>query len=533
MTRLCVPIFVKSPEQARRDALVAVERGADMIELRLDSLGEILDGPPAAAEQWKTDTLVNGLVSLIDDLAVPTIVTCRPAAEGGLSSADDDARLTLLAAVAHDVTGYVDLEWATLNRAGGWPFSFLKLTGNRPEPTKIILSSHDFDGRPSHLFNLFADMSESRADVVKLAWRARSVRDNVEAFELLRDAAKPTIALCMGEEGLVSRILSKKFNAFLSFASLSDTLGTADGQVPVDTMKRLYRWDAIGRETKVYGVVAHPVGHSLSPHVHNAAFEASDTDAVYVPFLVQPGYESFKAFVETYLAFEPLQLSGLSVTLPHKEHALRYVRERGGTVSEAAERIGAANTIKIERDGGELVLSATNSDADAIVDTITAALNCDRGDLADRRVMVLGAGGTGRTAVAALSALGCAVTVYNRTRERADALAAEFGVRADPLADASSAAADLLINTTSVGLAPDADATPLPDGLPSLPPDGLVFDTIYNPRETRLLKEAKAAGLRTVNGEPMFLRQAAVQFETWTSQPAPLDAMRDAFRAAL
>ena len=530
MTRLCVPIFVKTAEQARRDALVAVERGADMIELRLDSLGEILDEPP---EQWKTDTLVNGLVSLIDDLAVPTVVTCRPASEGGLSNADDETRLTLLAAVAHDVTGYVDLEWATLNRAGGWPFSFLKLTGNRPEPTKVILSSHDFDGRPSHLFNLFADMSESRADVVKLAWRARSVRDNVEAFELLRDAAKPTIALCMGEEGLVSRVLAKKFNAFLSFASLSDTLGTADGQIPVDVMKRLYRWDAIGRQTRVYGVVGHPVGHSLSPHVHNAAFEAADLDAVYVPFLVRPGYESFKAFMETYLAFEPLQLSGLSVTLPHKEHALRYVRERGGTLSDAADRIGAANTIKINRDGGTLKLSATNSDADAIVDTITDALGCGRGDLSDRRVMVLGAGGTGRTAVAALSAAGCDVTVYNRTRDRADALADEFGVRADPLADASAASADVVINTTSVGMSPDADATPLPGGLPSLSPDGLVFDTIYNPVETTLLRDARAAGARTVNGEPMFLRQAAVQFETWTAQPAPLEAMREAFRNAL
>ena len=530
MTRLCVPIFVKTPEQARRDALVAVERGADMIELRLDSLGEILQEPP---EQWKTDTLVNGLVSLIDGLAVPTVVTCRPASEGGLSNADDETRLTLLAAVAHDVTGYVDLEWATLNRAGGWPLGFLKLTGNRPEPTRVILSSHDFDSRPSHLFNLFADMSESRADVVKLAWRARSVRDNVEAFELLRDAAKPTIALCMGEEGLVSRILAKKFNAFLSFASLSDTLGTADGQIPVDVMKRLYRWDAIGRQTRVYGVVGHPVGHSLSPHVHNAAFEAADLDAVYVPLLVRPGYESFKAFMETYLAFEPLQLGGLSVTLPHKEHALRYVRERGGTLSDAAQRIGAANTIKIDRDGGELALSATNSDADAIVDTVAEALGCGRGDLADRRVMVLGAGGTGRTAVAALSAAGCDVTVYNRTRGRADALAEEFGVRADPLADASAASADVLVNTTSVGMSPDTDATPLPDGLPSLSPDGLVFDTIYNPAETRLLQQARTAGLRTVNGRPMFLRQAAVQFETWTSQPAPLDAMREAFRSAL
>ena len=529
MTRLCVPIFVRRPDQARRDALRAVERGADLVELRLDAL-EILDDPEP--EQWKLDGVIGDLSKFIGDLAVPMIITCRPAGEGGRTEADDERRLTLLAAVAHDVTScYVDIEWSTLGRAGGWPFAFLKLTGQRAEPTRVILSAHDFETRPRNLISLFADMSQSRADVAKLVWRARSVRDCVEAFEMLRDAAMPTVALCMGEAGLPSRVLCKKFNAFLSFASLSDDEATADGQVSVEAMKRLYRWDDIGRETRVYGVVGCPVAHSLSPHVHNAAFDATGHDGVYVPFLVQPGYESFKAFMETYLAFEPLRLSGLSVTLPHKENALRYVAERGGDVEPLARRIGAANTISIEYVNGAVRLSASNTDAAAIVAVVRQGLGVE--DLAGRRVAILGAGGTGRTATAALSEIGCEVTVFNRTAERAEALAESFeNVRAASLDEAASAKCDVLINTTSVGLSPNVDETPLPDGLPRISPGGLVFDTIYNPVETRLMRQATTAGAKVVGGEAMFLQQAAGQFETWTRQSAPVEAMRVAFQDA-
>src|SRR5690606_25084514 len=147
-------------------------------------------------------------------------------------------------------------------------------------------------------------------------------------------------------------------------ASVEEGAGTADGQVPLRTMKRLYRWDAIKRSTKVYGVVGHPLDHSLSPHVHNAAFEATGYDGVYLPMLVQPGYESFKAFMESFLGFEPLQLAGLSITLPHKENALRYLLERGGRLDATAERIGAVNTLKVERENGELRLSGSNTDAE-------------------------------------------------------------------------------------------------------------------------------------------------------------------------
>src|SRR5262249_49092720 len=159
----------------------------------------------------------------------------------------------------------------------------------------------------------------------KIVWAARSVRDNLEAFEMLRHQDKPTIALCMGEAGVISRILAPKFNAFLTFATLRSNEATAPGQPSPEDLLNIYRFRDIKPSTRVYGVVGHPISHSLSPHIHNENFTAEDDDAVYVPFFVAPSYEAFKAFMETYGREEWFGLAGLSVTLPHKEHAFRYL----------------------------------------------------------------------------------------------------------------------------------------------------------------------------------------------------------------
>ena len=526
MTRLCVPILVRGAEQARSDALKAIEHGADMIELRLDALPDGTLTDPDAAEFAAIARLVNDL----KQQAIPCLLTLRPRNEGGRSEADDSERFEILANVVHRAPAWVDLEWRPMARGGGWPMAFLDLVSGGGGDVRFVASAHDFAGRPKDLIGLFADMSQSRADVVKVAWRARSVRDNVEAFELLREAVKPSVAICMGEAGLPSRVLARKFNAYLSFAASPEAGPTAEGQVPVDVMKRRYRWDAVGRDTKVYGVVAHPVAHSRSPHVHNAAFEATGFDGVYLPLLVEAGYESFKAFVETWLAFAPLDLAGLSVTLPHKENALRYVREKGGVIDPVAERVGCANTVLIEGDE----LRAANTDYDAMLDAACAALGVKRRELCGGTVGVLGAGGTGRTAAAAFAGVGCDVTVYNRTRARADELAAEFeGVSSASWGEVRDAEHRVWINATSLGLAKSQNAgeSPFGDRPPKLRPDSLVFDTIYTPQVTPFLKQAEAAGARTVNGEPMFLRQAAAQFELWARQPAPVDAMREAFHS--
>ena len=517
MTRLCVAIFVTDEAQARRDVSLAAERGADIVELRIDAM---------------TDRSV--LDAILASITVPVIVTCRPTWEGGQSQLEDFRRGELLAAAAEDGAAFVDVELETIRKHE--PVVRQVLAGRGlASNLRLIVSSHRFTrGRPPRLLNIVLELNASAADIPKVVWRAETVRDNLQAFEILQHSQKPTIALCMDEPGMISRLLAGKFGAFLTFAALDDAGGTAPGQIAVADMKRLYRWDAINPATRVYGVVGSPVGHSMSPAIHNAAFDAVGHDGVYVPLLVNPGYESFKAFMESFLAFDGLHLSGLSVTIPHKENALRYLKERGADVEPLADRIGAVNTIAI--DGG--TLRGTNTDYAAILDTIRAALGIDRDGFAGKRVAVLGAGGTGRTAVAALASCGATVVVYNRTRAKADALAAEFDGSPGRVVAADwdklcKSCCQVYINTTSIGMSPDVDASPFGDDPPDLSPDTLVFDAVYNPPVTKLIHQATAAGARTASGVEMFVRQAAAQFMMWTGKEAPVQVMRQVVETRL
>jgi 3-dehydroquinate dehydratase/shikimate dehydrogenase len=509
MTRLCVAIFVTDIARARRDIAVAAESGADMVELRIDEFAD-----------------AEALAGLLKASTLPCIVTCRPTWEGGHSDKSDEDRLAILEHASAAGAAYVDVELETTRR----------IPGIRAQiPGQLIVSSHDFSGRPDRLHNILIELDQSPGDINKIVWTARSIRDNLEAFEILQHQNKPTIALCMGEAGLISRLLAKKFGAFLTFASLEPSAGTAPGQIPVADMKRLYRWDSINADTKVYGVVAQPVMHSMSPAIHNAAFDRVGHNGLYLPFLVEGSYESFKAFMESFLGFAPLNLSGLSITIPHKENALRYLKEKGAQIEPLAIQIGAVNTIVIEP-GGKL--RGLNTDYAAILDSITDKLRIRREELANYRVAVLGAGGTGRTAVAALAHFGATVVIYNRTRDRAQALANEFTGKTGKVVAAAfekicDSCCQVLINTTSVGMHPKIEASPLDNLNVTFTPQTLVFDTIYNPIETKLLAQAKAAGAATISGVEMFVRQAAAQFTAWTGQSAPQDVMRRTLESRL
>ncbi|HEX2972198.1 MAG TPA: shikimate dehydrogenase [Tepidisphaeraceae bacterium] len=502
MTHLCVAIFVTELAKAKREIALAAEAGADMVELRVDRFTE-----PAQVQE------------LVRSSILPCIVTCRPVWEGGQCELGDVERLAILDAAGQSQAGYIDVELETTRRG-------LQLPGWR-----TIVSSHDFTGRPDRLYNLLHELNSSSADVVKIVWAARTIRDNLEAFEVLKTRQKPTIALCMGEAGLISRILANKFGAFLTFAAPNSSTGTAPGQIAVGEMKSLYRWDAINEKTRVYGVVGQPVMHSMSPAIHNGAFEAIGYDGVYLPLLVEASYESFKAFMETFVAFEGLDLSGLSVTIPHKQNALRYLQSKGAEVEPLAQAIGSVNTILIDRDSGTPRLRGMNTDYAAILDSITAKLDISRAELAKYRVAVLGAGGTGRTAVAGLAHYGASVVVYNRTLDRAEELAREFNGRSGQVTAASleqigQTDCSIIINTTSVGMHPKVEASPLGENPQGLTKDSLVFDCVYNPMKTKLLAQAEAAGARTISGVEMFVRQAVAQFEAWTHKPAPVAVMR-------
>ena len=497
-TFLCVPIFVTDDlAKARRDIAAAVQAGAEMIELRIDPLGEA------------------SFLPLLKDCSVPVIVTCRPTREGGMSDLSDEQRLNLLIAAAEDAD-YVDVELKTA-------LAQAELFAQVRAP--VVLSVHDFSSRPNKLYNVVNEMNGLDARINKIVWTARSIRDNVEAFELLQSPERPTIALCMGEAGLISRVLAKKFGAFLTYASLSGDEATAPGQAPIDELNKLYRWNAIGTGTKVYGVVAHPVGHSMSPAIHNAAFDALGYDGVYLPMLVEPSYESFKAFMETFVNFAPLDLSGLSVTIPHKENALRYLQGKNAEIEELARRIGAVNTIKI--DSGKL--RGSNTDYSAMLDSITQAAGIGRDGLKDLRFGVIGAGGAGRTAVAALAHYGAAVQVCDYLPDRATALAEAYGGRGGKVTALELRRfgdCDVWMNASPVGMHPHVDQSPLGDHEPRWSAKTIVFDVVYNPMKTKFLAQAEAARAKTISGVEMFVRQAAAQFELWTGRPAPGDLMR-------
>ncbi len=274
----------------------------------------------------------------------------------------------------------------------------------------------------------------------------------------------------------------------------------------------------VGAMTDRYGVVGSPIAHSLSPAIHNAAFEVCGIDAEYRAYDVPAGYDEFCGFVDN------ARLRGLSVTLPHKENALRYA---GRNAEALASKIGAANTLLLA--GAEPY--ACNTDYPAILSAICDVLEITLDDLAGVKVAVLGAGGAARAAVAGLAACGSTVRIYNRTRARADELADEFGAQAADWDDRGGLDAAIVVNATSVGLAPNVDASPLP--AEALRGDLVVFDTIYNPLETRLLREARAAGARTIDGLEMFVRQGADQFQRFTDHEAPVEVMRAAALATL
>ncbi|HEY1921580.1 MAG TPA: shikimate dehydrogenase [Tepidisphaeraceae bacterium] len=505
MTHLCVPIFVTELPTARREIAAAAAAGADLIELRTDKM---------------RDPSVLPLV--LQDNILPAIVTCRSKSEGGFSELTDDQRIAQLMSAIAAGARWVDLELSTIRRMKQIPAAI---------QSRLILSFHDFTAKPPDIAAIFDEMDRHPAQVNKIVWRSANILESLDALRLLIRPKRPTVAICMGEGGLISRVLARKFDAFLTFASLSNETATAPGQVTIADMKGLYRWDDIGSTTKVYGVVAHPVRHSMSPAIHNAAFTAVGYDGIYLPLLVEPDYASFKAFIDRFLAFEGMNLCGLSVTIPHKENALRYLREYSGDIEELAARIGAVNTIAITRSGGRVSLQGKNTDYGAILDSITAELKIDRNNLADLRVAILGAGGTARAAVAALAHYGATVIVANRTHDRAQALADEFNggrgkISAVPLDDLLRSDFNVLINTTSIGMHPNISDSPIGDRRPPFSSRTLVFDTIYNPLKTRLLTQAESVGARTISGVEMFVRQAAAQFETWTGKPAPQHVMR-------
>ncbi len=528
MTWMVSPIFVDSIDTALRHIRAARQAGAEALELRCDRTG-----PQDLETLLRHPQVRQGRV----------MVTVRSAEEGGQFTGSEEQRLNLLALSCRGRPDFVDVEWAAWQRSAQWRRVLGQLiapwgSGPDDQRPRLIISRHDFSGPPRYPEAELAELAGvPEASILKMAFRARSVHDALTALRLYEAARRlgprPLVSIAMDEAGQISRLLAGKFGAAFTFAASPDHGGTAPGQPRLTDLKGVYRLDRQRADWRVFGVVGWPIAHSLSPALHNAGFAALNFPGVYVPLPVAPGYESFAAAVDALRQWPQMNLGGLSITIPHKENAYRYLQERDGTMDPTASQTRALNTLLFRAEGS---LSGLNSDGVGALGALAEALSIVPAGLSQYRVAVLGAGGAARGIVAALAACGASIVIYNRTLARAAELARAFTgaagkITAAPLQDFRHTTCQIVINCTPVGMTPNVETLPLPPGA-SLRPDMVVFDTVYNPRETRLLRLARQCGARTVEGLEMLLRQAAVQFEGFTGQPAALTAMRQAVYSA-
>jgi 3-dehydroquinate dehydratase/shikimate dehydrogenase len=469
------------------------EQGAELVELRLDWLSRQPDLP-----------------RLLNDRPTPTIVTCRRTKDRGRWRGNEEQRLALLRAAIVAGVEYVDLEddvAAKIPRYG---------------KTRRIVSAHDFDETPQDLEAIHGKLAKLDPDIVKIVTMANAPSDCVRMLRLVANASVPTIGFCMGELGQPSRILCGKYGAPFTYATFSRDREMAPGQLAFEEMQRVYRYNDINSSTRAFGVLGDPIAHSLSPLIHNAAYRALGMNAVYLPLRVLRG-----TLPETLQALEFLEFQGYSVTIPHKEAAIEHAPD----CDPQAREIGAANTLYRDATGQ---WRATNSDYDAALDSLREALVTDAepaGRIRGKKVLMLGAGGVARAIGLGIAREGGLLTISNRTSDRAKTLAEELGCQSIQWENRGTVFSDVLVNCTSVGMHPNVDETPfaanwLREGM-------VVFDTIYNPENTLLLKQARERDCRIVSGVEMFVRQAAVQFQLFTGQPAPLDAMRGAMRQGI
>lgn len=433
---------------------------------------------------------------------VAFLATCRRREAGGRFRGDIGRQLLYLAEALRAGCSWYDLE---IESASKCPSELLDvLLGEGRQMT----SAHFFRKMPRSLPRVVRQLSKSRPHAVKVAAQCETLRDGLQLLRLARKR-RNVVAVPMGEAALPLRILALREGSALAYAPVD--VPTAPGQVSLGRMKGLYRADRLTRRTRVYGVIGDPVAHSLSPQLHNAGFQAHRINAVYLPFLVR----DLRDFLA---ALDPLRIAGFSVTLPHKESILRHLH---GCDPLAAD-IGAVNTVVV-RGGGKLY--GYNTDYVGVLRALASRM-----PLRGSRVLIFGAGGVAKAVAFALAQAGASVCVCARRPEKAKALARRAGAAAILRKFVRHEFFDAIVNTTPVGMHPHINASPLESRELNC---RLLFDTIYRPERTRLMQLAERRGIEIVSGVEMFLAQGIAQWEIWTGERAPVQAMRQAVLRAL
>lgn len=488
MTRICVSVCEKTVE-ALECAAVRASEWADVVELRLDCL-----------------TRSESFERVLSRISRPVILTFRPREQGGHRELDQATRESFWQSAP--LTEWWDLE-SDLRPGIDW--------------SRVIVSHHDFTGVPDDLTQIYERLAGTPARVVKIAVHASDALDCIPIFQLLeraRTEGRDLIAIAMGNAGLATRILGPSRGAFLTYAALEDENATAPGQITARKLRSVYHLDKIDRDTMICGVVGLPVLHSVSPQMHNTAFRAAGINGVYLPFEVRDLKTFCKRMIHPATRELDWNLRGLSVTAPHKSAVLECL----DWIEPTAKEIGAVNTIVINDDNK---LRGFNTDAAGFIEPLLKVVHSLNG----LRVAMIGAGGAARAAIWALRKQNASVTLFARNLEKARVLGQEFDVSYHSLSSSSFAGYDLVINATPLGSGESIDQTPAT--AEQLAGARCVYDLVYNPIETRLLKEACKAGCKIVRGLEMLVAQAKNQFELWTGQAPSGKAMYDAGAAAL
>jgi 3-dehydroquinate dehydratase / shikimate dehydrogenase len=470
MSLLCETVTGRSMAEltTARDNATA----GDLVELRLDGVADL---DVAAALHGRSRRV---------------IVTCRPTWEGGAFDGSEEERRRILMQALTLGADFVDVEW----RAG-----FDDVIGHAP--SRIVLSSHDFDGVPADLVDRARQMRGVGTGFIKIAVTASRLSDTLALPGIAKGGNAAVIG--MGEAGVPSRLLASRYGSAWTYSG--DRV--APGQLPSSQMIGLgYR--RVGPATRLFGVVSTNALHSFSPAMHNAAFCASGIDAVYIP-LRAADFDDFLAYAAA------MRIEGASITIPYKLDALRAA----GRTDDLTRSVGAANTM---RRCGE-VWEATNTDVAGFLAPLEAAYGAP---LAGVRASVLGAGGASRAVIVALCSRGVQVTVHARRAEPARELASSLGVRAGEWPP-SAGSWDLLVNCTPLGGVGKREESPL--GRDQLA-GGFVYDLTYGAAESALIRDAREMGCRTLDGLPMLVAQAERQFEWWTGQRPMPGVMAEAIR---
>ena len=481
--QLCVTVTAATTAELRqlRDAVT----DADLVELRLDS---VHDPDVAAALAGRRR---------------PVIVTCRPTWEGGGFTGSEEERKHILTEALSLGAEYVDVEWRAhfddlIVQAGG---------------RRIVLSTHDYHSVPTDLAARVQAMRSTGAEVVKIAAAPASLSECIPLLDLGTAEAVPSVrsdahsgkdgglvVIGMGDYGIATRVLAARFGSIWTYAGALREIG----QLSAPALLKDYHFRSLSGSTAVYGVAGGSVAHSVSPAMHNAAFRAAQLDAVYLPFPAVSA-DDFHRFARA------LGISGASVTIPLKVSLLDYVDD----VQAVARQIGAINTIRV--DGGRWI--GGNTDATGFLEPLL-----ERVSLAGLRASVLGAGGAARAVTVALASSGCSVRLHARNLARAEEVAALTPIELGPWPP-EPGSWDLLINCTPIGLYPRVDDTPIPKAQLT---GRYVYDLVYNPPATRLLRDAAAVGCQTIGGLDMLVAQAREQFRWWTGTTPVAGVMKDA-----